>query len=285
MRNIKLTTTNTDAHQYTPENEYTNDGHSRRIGGDGLSERGEDDQDELETVHLLAAHHVGEPPKTKLSNNGATRRRNLDRSIRGLRDAAALFGRVPVDRAEHVRHHTDGEDVIRVGEEANAGDENGANVVPAKGSLINLGERETATLVGVGDVCIVVVEVVEGSVASRSSGGHDLRCSTVLLERSTVRDKGVVPSKRSDLVGGRARVKARVRFYQARSPRLAKASEHGACHPTVWRGHSRSRYSFSNPSRRHTSQPRSQGASAARVNLFLICSSGRSTPASDTAAF
>jgi len=38
--------------------------------------------------------------------------------------------------------------------------------------LVDLSESETSTLVGVGDVGVVVVEVVEGSVASRSPGSH-----------------------------------------------------------------------------------------------------------------
>lgn len=39
-------------------------------------------------------------------------------------------------------------------------------MVPAKWSLVNLGESQTTTLVGVLDVGEVIVEVVEGIVAS-----------------------------------------------------------------------------------------------------------------------
>lgn len=43
-------------------------------------------------------------------------------------------------------------------------------MVPAKGSLVDLCEGETTTLVGVGDVGKVIVEVVEGIVTTTRLG-------------------------------------------------------------------------------------------------------------------
>jgi hypothetical protein len=63
--------------------------------------------------------------------------------------------------------------------ETDTGDENGAHMVPAERRLVDLREGETTTLVGVGDVSVVVVEVVEGSVASFGSGSHFEGCDTV----------------------------------------------------------------------------------------------------------
>lgn len=174
-RKIEHTTTNANTHQHTPENDHTDDGDGRRVGSESLSESCEDDQDELETIHPLAADHIGQPAEAKLTDDSSTGRSDLDSSVGGLGDGAALLGSVPVDRAKHVRHHTNGEDVVGVGEETNASDEDGADVVPAERSLVNLGQSETTTLVGVGDVGIVVVEVVEGSIASRSPGRHVYR--------------------------------------------------------------------------------------------------------------
>ena len=45
-------------------------------------------------------------------------------------------------------------------------------MVPAKGRLVNLSKSKTSPLVRVCDVGIVVVEVVEGSIASLSSECH-----------------------------------------------------------------------------------------------------------------
>lgn len=64
---------------------------------------------------------------------------------------------------EHSRDDTDSENVVRIREEANAGNCNSTHVVPTEGSLVDLGECESPTLVGVGDVSVVVVEVVKRS--------------------------------------------------------------------------------------------------------------------------
>lgn len=45
---------------------------------------------------------------------------------------------------------------------------NGPNMVPAKGGFIDLRQGQPASLVGIGDVSEIVVEVVEGKIATRS---------------------------------------------------------------------------------------------------------------------
>nr|POE48707.1 hypothetical protein CFP56_38803 [Quercus suber] len=168
-----LTTTDTDTHEHTPEDDDTDDGDGGRVGGQRLGEGGEDDEDELETVHALTTDDVGQRAKTDLPQDGSTGRRDLDGGVGVGGDHAGLGGGVvPVDDTQHGGDKTDGEDVVGVGEETDASDGNGTNVVPAEGRLVDLGEGETATLVGVSDVRVVIVEVVEGSVASRSPGGH-----------------------------------------------------------------------------------------------------------------
>jgi hypothetical protein len=61
---------------------------------------------------------------------------------------------------------------LHTSEKTDTGDENGANMVPAEWRLVDLGESKTTTLVRVGDMGVVVVEVVKGSIASFGSGRH-----------------------------------------------------------------------------------------------------------------
>jgi hypothetical protein len=67
-----------------------------------------------------------------------------------------------VDNAQHDGQQRHAEDVVAVGEETSAGHQDGANVVPSKRSLVDLGERQAAALVGVLNVGEVIVEVVKG---------------------------------------------------------------------------------------------------------------------------
>ena len=61
---------------------------------------------------------------------------------------------------------------VTYGEETNTGDNDSSNMIPAKRRLVDLSKSKTSPLIRVCNMSIVVVEVVEGSVASRSSGGH-----------------------------------------------------------------------------------------------------------------
>ena len=49
---------------------------------------------------------------------------------------------------------------------------NGPNMVPAKGGFVDFRQGQPASLVGIGDVSEIVVEVMEGKIATR---GHVLR--------------------------------------------------------------------------------------------------------------
>lgn len=122
---------------------------------------------------FFAANNIGEETETKLTENSSAGGSHLDRSIRVGWDSS-LVGGVPVDQAEHLSGQVDGEDIVGIREEADTSDDDGANMVPAEGGLVNLGESETTTLVGISNVGIVVVEVVEGSIATSSMCGHSL---------------------------------------------------------------------------------------------------------------
>lgn len=167
-----VVTTNTNTHQNTPEDDDTDEGDRSRVGSQGLGQSREDDDNQFKTVHSLTADHIGEETETKLSNDGTTRCCDLDRSIGRDWDLAGLG--LPVDYSQAGGDDTDGEDVVGIGEETDTGDGNGADMVPAKGSLVNLSEGESSSLVGVSDVGVVVVEVVEGRVASSGPCGHDV---------------------------------------------------------------------------------------------------------------
>ncbi|KAH9822789.1 dnaJ homolog-like protein subfamily C member 21 [Teratosphaeria destructans] len=145
-----------DAHEHAPEDEDADDGEAGGGGREGLGQGGEDDEDELEAVHALAADDVGEVAEADLAEDGAAGGGDLDGGVGvGVDLAGVLVGAVPEDDAEHRGHEADGEDVVGVGEEADAGDQDGADVVPAEGGLVDLGEGETTALVGVGDVSVV----------------------------------------------------------------------------------------------------------------------------------
>ena len=58
--------------------------------------------------------------------------------------------------------------IVGVSEETDTSDDTGSDVVPTERCLIDLGQSESSSLVGVGNMSEVIVEVVEGSVASRS---------------------------------------------------------------------------------------------------------------------
>ncbi len=64
--------------------------------------------------------------------------------------------------------------VVRVSEESDTSDNTGPDMVPSKRGLINLSECESSSLVGVSNMGEIIVEVVEGSVASSGfvNGGN-----------------------------------------------------------------------------------------------------------------
>ena len=138
--------------------------------GDG----GKDDEDQLESVHLLASDDISKGTEQELANDGSGRGSEFDGGVGGvghLADAGV------VDNAEHQSQEGDGKDVVAVGEEANASHDDSADVIPSKGGLVDLSKGEPPPLIGVFDVNKVIVEVVVGIVAAYGLGyrccGHD----------------------------------------------------------------------------------------------------------------
>ncbi|KAI6755845.1 hypothetical protein HG531_004951 [Fusarium graminearum] len=156
-------TTDTHAHDNTPEDDKSNKGGGRRSSSQGLSKRSKDDDDQLQTIHALSTDNIGQHTKAKLSYHRTGRSRQLDGIVRAG-GQLALPG--IVDDAEHDGQHGDTEDIVRVSEETDTCDDACSNMIPSKGSLVNLCKGETATLIGVGDVGKVVVEVVKGIISA-----------------------------------------------------------------------------------------------------------------------
>jgi hypothetical protein len=65
---------------------------------------------------------------------------------------------LPVDNAEKVGDQTNGEQVVGVGEEADASDDNCPDVIPAKRGLVDLSKGEATTFVGISYVSLGVME-------------------------------------------------------------------------------------------------------------------------------
>lgn len=76
---------------------------------------------------------------------------------------------MPEHDAEQHGDEVDGEDVVRVQEEADPGHEDRPHVVQPEGDLVDLGQGEPPPQVRVLDVAEVVEEVVEGAVAAVGS--------------------------------------------------------------------------------------------------------------------
>lgn len=185
-----VVTTNTDTHENTPENDDTDDGDGWRSRGESLGEGCENDEDKLKTVHALTTDLVSEPTETELTNDGTTRGSDLDGSVGGGRNLSwVLLGVDPVNNTKHVGHETNGEDVVGIGEETGTSDENGTNVVPTELGLVDLSESKTSALVWVGNVCVVVVKVVESGVTTSSPdlGGVVKRGHCCCVSSSRVR--------------------------------------------------------------------------------------------------
>jgi hypothetical protein len=107
---------------------------------------------------------------------------------------------LPEYDAEHRGDHIDGEEIIclfgqpersngatqfhrgllYICEETDSSYNNGANMIPAEGSLVDLGERKASALIGVCDMCL---ELVSAGVGSRcacawNSHSHYESCGT-----------------------------------------------------------------------------------------------------------
>ena len=70
---------------------------------------------------------------------------------------------LPVHNTQHGRHQIDGKDVIGISEETDTGHDDGADMVPAEGSLVDFGKSKASSLVGVLDVSKVILDRVSAS--------------------------------------------------------------------------------------------------------------------------
>ena len=100
-------------HQNTPENERTNNAKRRSVRSERLSERGEDDQNKFEAIHLLTSDLVSQPTEAKLADDCAGGGCNFNGRIGRLWNRS-LVAVLPIDRSKHVRHNANGEDVVGI---------------------------------------------------------------------------------------------------------------------------------------------------------------------------
>lgn len=153
-------------------------------------ESGNDDQDQLQSVHFLATQYVGENTEGNLTYNGSSRGCYFNGGVRiGGNKAGLAFSRVPVNDTQHGGDEVDSEDIIGVGEETYACDDNGTNMIPTERSLIDLGKGKTPTLIGILDLpqlsvsqevrfsCstymdVVVMKIMEGGIPACCLSSH-----------------------------------------------------------------------------------------------------------------
>lgn len=114
----------------------------------------------------------------------------LDGCVGRRGDYTGLGGCIlPVHNTQHGGNQIDSEDIVSIGEETNTGHNNGADMVPAEGSLIDLGQGKSSSLIRIRNVGIVlstismttfhdgsessyIMEIMKGSVASRGLLRH-----------------------------------------------------------------------------------------------------------------
>jgi hypothetical protein len=75
--------------------------------------------------------------------------------------------------------------IVGIREESDTSNDTGADVVPSERGLVDLSEGEPSSLVGVGNVCKVIIEVVEGGIASGGLVGNlrSSHCVGVPIDR------------------------------------------------------------------------------------------------------
>jgi hypothetical protein len=151
-------------HENAPEDDDADDVHGRRGRRQGLGKGGKDNENQFEAVHLLAADDISQGAEAELADNSTGRSGELDGRVGGGGHVADA--RV-VDNAKHEGQERDGEDVVRICEEADASHDDGADMVPSEGGTVDLGEGKTPPLIDILNVGEVIVEVVVGVVAAR----------------------------------------------------------------------------------------------------------------------
>lgn len=75
---------------------------------------------------------------------------------------------LPEHDAQHRCHHIHSEQIVGISEEANSSYHDSTDVIPPKRSLVDLCKSKSSALIGVCNVGVVIMEVVEGCVAAGS---------------------------------------------------------------------------------------------------------------------
>lgn len=141
----RIIASNPHPQHHPPERQQPHRTHRRPSRNQTLRQRRSEDNTALNTIHPLPPKRIRQPPKQQLAYDRAYRGGDLDGCIRALGED---LGGVE-DEAEHDRDHVDGEEVVGVGEEADAGYGHGADMVPAESCVVELGEGNFAALFGV----------------------------------------------------------------------------------------------------------------------------------------
>ena len=120
-----------------PEAEEAERGHDAAGGaaeGEAGQEGAQDHEHDGLAVELLAADLVAEPAEEELPHDHAAEGDAGDGGLQPGRDPPGLPAPrdVVVDAAQELGHQGDAEEVVRVGEEAHAGDDHRADVVPLR---------------------------------------------------------------------------------------------------------------------------------------------------------
>jgi hypothetical protein len=76
---------------------------------------------------------------------------------------------LPEHNTEHRSDQIHSEKIVGIGKKANSSDHDSSHVIPTEGRLVDFGESQSSPFIGVCYVRVVIVKVMEGSVASPSS--------------------------------------------------------------------------------------------------------------------
>ena len=98
----------TQTHNKSPHDDNTVNVGRRASSSNGLTERTDDDNDQLKTVHSLSTNDIGEITEQQLTAESTDGVGDLDTKIL----VVGVFAIVTVDIADHGGCYRDGEDVI-----------------------------------------------------------------------------------------------------------------------------------------------------------------------------
>lgn len=140
----RVITTNSDTHDNTPEDQKTSGRDRGRAGRKRLGKGSKDHDDQFKAIHALATNAISEPSEEELTDNSATRGRNLDSSV----DAGGDLAR-EVNNTNHADGKIDSEDIISISEETHTGDDDSTDVAPAELGVVDAVKGMTAALKGI----------------------------------------------------------------------------------------------------------------------------------------